>query len=487
MAAKLRTGLEILVILLLASCIICGIYGYAAEHINAYYEPAENDIFATSMDVKGIFSTEDGNVLVTGTFLQEDNVMNDTSVFVKSYKEDGSVNGISSIDIPNGFAVKSQKMSKNRLFVLEESVEKKADTAYLYVILSDGALDFKREIKIEKNANDTASFFAFWDDEKLYSAVLKNGVNLIIFDENGNEKITVDLSLDFELSGISVVDGTFYLTGAKFEDTKSFGYVEAFDSEGKLLFSTAAMKDDISECSCVFKNDDKIYVLGKFFDGRAYASVKYPEKKYEECVDEIAQIARNSLASQEFLFGEVLLKSNFESSPWSNYFLIKLDENGKYENAVAPFTISADFGISEFNTFSDGKNLGYGIFKMADAIYSESYNARVHFIDGNLSAGKSADINVPKNEAMYLTADKDGKIICYTGLSRKDGTKLLSIKTFKDTNELAKEQKKLVILEKILSYFKFITDSELIFGVAVILILYATARMSGKREDEKAI
>lgn len=484
MAAKFRTGLKIIIILLLACCVICGTYVYAVTQVNSYYEPAENDIFASSMDVKNIISTDDGNLLVTGRFLQGDDVMNDTSIFVKSYKEDGSLNKISSIELPEGYSVKNEICHNGKLLMLIEDDNKKSDVAYLYVISSNGSLELKKDIKVALNANDSAGFFAFWQEDAPMYALLKNGVNFIAFDENGNEIFTYELSLDFELSGISYAAGNYYLCGALSEDLASYAIIDVVDKDGKSLYKITAMENEISTGTLAFEKNGAVYVLGKYFDSKAYTAVKYPRIDYEDAKGMVSGIAKNSLVSQDYIYGEVLLSSGFLNSPWSNYFILKIDSEGKIISTVAPFSVSEDFGISQLTLIENvgNNNIAFGVSKMAPTIFSENYSAQVYFIDEEISTGKSADISIPKNVAVYFASGSDGSLICYTGLTRDEGIKVLSVRTFENTNEFAKQQKKLVICEKTINYIRRIYDADLLFGIAVFMILYITARMSGKNK-----
>ena len=129
------------VVILLVIIFITSVYYYFHKQIIDFYSADDaSDIFLSTMDSEQINTFDSGNVLVTGEFLQNDNVYENRSFFVKSYHSSGKINNIGSLELPVGYSLADTLALDSSVVFLYASEQKKSGEALIFEISDDGTL-----------------------------------------------------------------------------------------------------------------------------------------------------------------------------------------------------------------------------------------------------------------------------------------------------------------------------------------------------------
>lgn len=476
MNRRFVVGIRIFIVLTVILCVISGAYLFASRKINEFYKTAEGDVFSASMNVKKVFVTENENVLVIGSFLQGDNILENTSVFVKSFKTDGTLNETASIQLPANYSLKYVSENGSGAVILAVPDDNTVCEACVYVVTSNATL--KKQFTLTPSGTcKSADFFAFEDEGKIYWSCLGDNGTITLSDESGKTYFETEITSDVKVSNVCLEKGAFYVLGSKETGTDTVGYVQVMNLAGDTVYAKTVMEDNVSVCTDVKtdKNGNAV-IIGKYFDDAEYIKLVYPNQSAESAKVLVKDVADRCVSGEENV-GGILVSSDFINRPWASYFVAKTDETGNISMITAPFAVSSQSGVCEFVIKDTDSYSGYGISRIAADVSADTYDAAVYNLGEDFEAGQSSRMIVPSDVRTYFCETDDGKLICVYGLHNKNGAELLSVKEFGSTSEFAKALRELAIYEKTLSVVSNLTQIGTFFPIAAVLLMYVTVRV----------
>ena len=89
MDSGINTVLRIFIIIFCVILAVSLFYVFTVKYLDGYYSPDKDDAFMTSMQIRDIFPMDDGSLFVVGSYLEGDDILSNTSIFVKTYDRSG--------------------------------------------------------------------------------------------------------------------------------------------------------------------------------------------------------------------------------------------------------------------------------------------------------------------------------------------------------------------------------------------------------------
>lgn len=483
----------VLRILVIAACIVIavsGVYLYCLEGVKSYYDPAEGDLFNSSMELKNIFPMNDGRIVVVGTFLPGDDVYGAPSVFLKSYDEKGNVADISSVTLDDDYSFSSAVSDGELVLIIANNSVGDIKT---YGMTSD----FRLTSMDSRTASseDKLTLRAGIIHSKPFIAVIENGYDVLI--KSGTRTLLdAELSEDVNIDSVYFSGNTFYLTGKVKVAEDTFPYICGFAMSGYKKFEITVSEKfrDFKIDGMVFLADGKTYVTGRQFNATAYSVAAGNAGMSDSDIAASSGTVGDRAVISERSYGPVFITNDYISDPWCTRFICPIDadtgELGKMEKLLDD---GPDLGVTDI-FYSDAMTLKEGatadnpenktviatlVSKHANTSSDASYVVNVYLLFSDMTTSLSADIVVPSDHYYYPGTASDGSLFVYTGISDEGNRVIFSMKHYAGTAEAAREQTSLPVLKEAASFIASKIDAEFIVFCAVYLILYTTARYRG--------
>lgn len=480
------------VLTILSVTVVCSfIYTFSQEYIINYYKSAPGDIFSGSMDVSEIIAFENGKSLVLGTFLQNDDLLTEPSLFIKSYNEKGDFNEAGSIELPYGYSQSRVLRLSDRIFILYEAENASSSGAYVYEISSDAKLLSKKVLihpNPEFDAENKQYFIAHDGVRFIYAIKVKS--DLYFYDISDTLLCTAPILADAEVKSIDASTNKYTIVGSITSEGSYTAYYAAYSRSGEQLYSqslgqiiTAAENTEASEiittsvCTDIIRTspdpDSNIFICGYYFDHRSYID-KYYKDGTSVGRAELFALANESI-TRRTSHGSVLLASDYFTSPWCSFFILKIDKDGTVINSLSPLENSSSRGIASVSVLNaigsvkdngDEKALCTLVSSMANSASDESYRTEIYNLYPDMTLSPSASIFLSSDISAYYTTASDGKLLVYTAIN---GINEYTMHIYKDTSEYAAGQNKLELCRKAAGYIKALMDSLPMFIIFIVL------------------
>ena len=488
----MKNGINtVLRIFIIIFCVILSVslfYIFAVKYLERYYEPAADDAFMSSMEIRGVFPMEDGSVSVAGTYLEDDDILGNSSVFIKNYDGSGKLVNAGGFSCPYGFEFR--KASSDGKRVLIELADKNGGAA-VYDITRDCRMAGSGVFSGSDSSGGVKAFSCISADG-IRVLTVTGGSSLSLKTLSGAELFRSSVSDDIETDGLFYADGRFYFTGTSYDGSARYPHISAFDGSGRECFSVSVLQKEYEfKIDNVFAGaDGKTYVTGRRFDGEAFRqAVSSAGAEFTD--SELAETAMKAVSRSE-AYGGILLASDFIKDPWCSFFISEIDPvSGTVGLINDPMEYSPSKGISNCQTLNESvpaageadkggrEVLALLVSKTAPSASSESYAVACHYLYSDLTLSDSAVVHVPSNYHFHPGLLPDGRIFVYLGACGSRGIFTYNFKYYRSTSEMATARNFLSILKSSAAAVKNTVSARFLFYVSLFLLLYVTARYTG--------
>lgn len=482
-------------ILVAAVCIVlavAGLYLYLLNTVNAYYTPAEGDLFFSSMAIKKIFPMNDGRVIVCGTYLTGDSVYGSPSVFFKSYDANGSLAKSASLTLDEGYDYSDAYSDGEIILLVAKGSSGSVKTYGITYGFDTVSID-----DVPVSSAEITGIYAGLAHSESYVAEVRNGRFVKI--TTGNEVLLdTEITDDVFIDNVYFAGNTFFLTGTVTVGSDTFPYISGFSLSKVRKFATTVQEDlvDFTIDGVVFLSDGKTYITGKRFNSEAYMAALNNGGTDGDSA-EIAlmrNVAERAVVSKRD-FGAVLVGgSAYREDPWCTRFICPIDaDTGSVGNIQELLDDGPDFGITEIY-YQDAYNLKKNastdnpggkpviatlITKNAVSSSAENYTVNVYLLFGDMTTSKSANIIVPSDTYYYPGTAPDGSLFCYVGMTGKRDNVIYTMKKYSGTVSAAEAQQKLPKYKQAANYITTALTPRIIGYIGIFFLLYITARYRG--------
>ncbi len=483
----------VLRILITVSCVlllISGLYLFCVKSVNSYYEPADGDVFYSSMSVKNIFPMNDGRVVVCGTFLVGDNVYGSRSVFFKAYDKKGKVSEITSLNLDSGYSYADTLSDGDVILLVAKNSRGDIKT---YGITYD--FDIVSLEEAGYDSTDVTGVFAGLVHSEAFVAVVRNGYSVKITG-GGKVLLETEFTEDVFIDNVFFCGNTYFLTGHVKVGTDRFPYISGFSINKVKKFETTVSEKfrDFTIDGFEFLADGRTYVTGRKFNAEAYADC-LDTIHNEESLNQILDTVGNRAVIAKRDYGSVLIGGlSYESDPWCSRFICPIDaDSGELGDVVKLLNDGKNLGITEI-IYHDAYNLKVNattdnpegkpviatlVTKNAESSLADDYLANVYLLYSDMTTSRSANITVPSDTYYYPGTAPDGSLFVYSGIAGEGDKTVYSMNRYTGTAAAAAEQKKLHAYKQTAAYITSKITPRVILYTCIFMLLYITARFRG--------
>ena len=465
------------VVILLVIIFITSVYYYFHKKIIDFYSPDDmSDIFLSTMDSEQITTFDSGDVLVTGEFLQNDNVYENRSFFVKSYHSSGKINNIGSLELPVGYSLADTLALDSSVVFLYASEQKKSGEALIFEISDDGTLLSSYDVKVDTSPNRSKELFLVYENDAVNYAVI---IGNVFYVYNAEHIIVNEFNItpDIKINDVICKNDSYILAGRIKNDNGYNAYYTAYSKKGELIYSINTMNDTPSFAEKIIyrpHTDDNFY----FITGYYFNAADYIKNKGDLPQSELFEIGEKSLRMIE---PGVLLSSSYMSDPWPSFFILKVNADGTIISSVSPIEATQNTGISEVNYVNMScvnASASYPVLCFAEAIApntkSESYTLSVYSLNSDLTYEYSSGILMNSDIRNKHVVNPDGSISVFTELNKKYDMKMHKYNSIID---YAKELRNITFYYRIIEFIESCFTKLPMIAVYVILIISTKYRI----------
>lgn len=488
MDSGINTVLRIFIIIFCVILAVSLFYVFTVKYLDGYYSPDKDDAFMTSMQIRDIFPMDDGSLFVVGSYLEGDDILSNTSIFVKTYDRNGKPVNIGGFSGRYGFEYRQAVSDGSR--VLIELADSKGGAA-VYEISGECRISGSGVFASEGPEENIKAYSCLTDSEVCVLTVRNGGV-LSFNTLSGETLFNVSLSDDIEISGVYFAGGKFFVTGTVDAGGARSPYISAFERSGSERFSVnVSQKEYEYKVENIFDGaDGKVYVTGRRFDTEAFGETVKTADGKEFTGQELADIASKAIGRANG-YCEVLLASDYANDPWCSFFISEIDaQSGRLGLINTPLEVSPSAGVSSFRPVAISASekardtgartpLALIVSKTAPTAASGSYAVSCHYLYADMTLSDSAIIHVPCNYYYYPGLLSDGRLFAYLGSYDSYGTVTFNLKFYKSTSEMATAQNWLSILKSSVTGIRNIISVRFMFYVSLFLLFYITSRYTG--------
>jgi len=446
------------------------------------------------MKIVKIFSLDNGKTMVFGTFLQGDNVLNENSIFIKSYASNGQYLESSCLDIPSGYEI--SKIDSNGESVIIKLSETKNGIEHASIIQIDDSCNIVDNINIHNDLY--SSIFVGYVNSEVFIGTVSDGFKVVVKDFNDKYITGYEFTEDVSITNGFYAENNFYLVGETGTSDSKKDYIVKLGMNSNIVNSWV-MDDNLffSVENVMSTIEGKVYLVGSYFNTEVYKSFVEEKNKTQLSENAIKPIATQAISTVRSYF-PFLFTGDYEENPWCSVFMCEIGEDGTLSSFVSPIADESTFGISEINfidkaqqqstTYNGRFCIGSISSKIAESKKDEDYTIYCYKFFNDFTTSSSVEATVESSTDCYFGYDAFGRFYVYIGKVDNAGKTNYNLKFFDSFEDFQTEQNKLNVYVSVCKKYKKYINYSTVAYVFIFLLLYITARFYGaevKRNELK--